>query len=192
MNTANTSPDHAHYFFSKRLPLLALCLLPLTLSAASILANGQEKGRRPYRYLIPEGYVGWVRVDFNVKDAPELPIEDGYYLLKIPPTGYLQTSSDDDDPKLHIAEYYYVCGEARHRLIVNTGLDECRIWQKFSGYIGGYQLDDRPLKYRYLFVGLRDEYHRERYIGGNLHRIALGEDGYPKPGSKSNLICQKD
>ncbi|HEY0004837.1 MAG TPA: hypothetical protein VGB17_08490 [Pyrinomonadaceae bacterium] len=186
-----TSPVRSRYSFIKRLPLSALCLLALTLSAALIPAGGQDKRYRLHRYLIPQGYVGWVRIDFNVKEAPPLPLEDGYYIVRVPPTGYLQTSSDDQINLLY-TEYDYVCGGAKYRLAVNTGLAECRVWQEFSGYIGGYQMPEPSPKYRYLFVGLKDEYLKERYTGDNRHKIDLREDGYPRTGSKSNLICQKD
>ena len=58
------------------------------------MAAGQQKDQRlhPYQYLIPRGYVGWIRVDFNVKAAPPLPVEGNYYVVRIPATGYFFSS----------------------------------------------------------------------------------------------------
>lgn len=54
-----------------------------------ISSNGQTR-TLPYRFLIPEGYVGWIRVDFDVSGAPRLPIEDGFYIFEFPESGRLQ------------------------------------------------------------------------------------------------------
>lgn len=71
--------------------------------------------RRAVRYLIPQGYIGWICVEFNVQGTPPLPLENGYYLLKFPRDGWLQTSS-----KVEYGwakdEYYYYSVKGRHRL----------------------------------------------------------------------------
>lgn len=46
-----------------------------------------------YRFLIPEGYLGYVQIRFNVKDTPPLPSEGDFRLVKVPPGGVLGTSS---------------------------------------------------------------------------------------------------
>jgi hypothetical protein len=43
---------------------------------------------RSWRFLIPEGYRGWVRVEFEIPGAPPLPAEAGQTVLKIPPEQY--------------------------------------------------------------------------------------------------------
>lgn len=47
--------------------------------------------RKAYIWLFPEGYAGWVRVDFEVPGAPPLPDEDGYRVLRVPDTGVIET-----------------------------------------------------------------------------------------------------
>jgi len=56
---------------------------------------------------MPEGFVGWVRIDYEVQGAPELPIEDGYRLYLIPSSGHLETSSAIESGWAS-DEYYYV------------------------------------------------------------------------------------
>lgn len=44
-------------------------------------------------WILPDGCVGWVQVDYGVPGAPALPIEDGYGVVRVPLGGWLQTSS---------------------------------------------------------------------------------------------------
>ena len=47
-------------------------------------------------WLIPEGYVGWLRLDYSVQGSPPLPTENGNYVVRISRSGRLQTSSDNN------------------------------------------------------------------------------------------------
>ena len=72
--------------------LLNFIRLAVAIVALSTLMGStgcQAKERRPNRYLLPDGYIGWVRVNYRIKGAPALPIEDGYYLLRFPMNGLL-------------------------------------------------------------------------------------------------------
>jgi len=64
----------------------------LLLSIVSALASGCNVQRR-YRYLIPQGYTGWLCVSFGVPHAPALPVEDGYEIVSFPPSGIVETST---------------------------------------------------------------------------------------------------
>jgi len=67
-----------------------LCLTFLLLTAMS--GCYLSTARCPYRYHLPEGYVGWVFICFQEKDAPPLPLEpDGYYLVNVPKEGVVKT-----------------------------------------------------------------------------------------------------
>ncbi len=63
--------------------------------ASSVIRGPQASRERTVRFLIPENYTGWVRVDFEITDAPPLPVEDGQTVLRIPPSGKLTTSSPE-------------------------------------------------------------------------------------------------
>jgi hypothetical protein len=71
--------------------------------------------RRPDRFVYPAGYVGWVRVDYSVPNAPPLPIEDGCFLIKVPSSGRVQTSTPMDNGAAADEHYYEVDGK-RQRL----------------------------------------------------------------------------
>jgi hypothetical protein len=115
----------------------------------------QGRQRRPSRYLIPEGYMGWVRVDFKVKDAPATPFEDGYYLFKFPLSGKIETSSDIE---YGVAkdEYYYYSDTTRRLLKVTGWGGGGMIW---TGFNGSAQGNNEP-PYEYFFVGTEDEENR--------------------------------
>jgi len=47
-----------------------------------------------YRIILPDGYVGWVRVDFELKSAPELDVKNGdTATIVVPESGFVQTST---------------------------------------------------------------------------------------------------
>src|SRR2546429_9618871 len=134
-----------------RIQALSLRSLLLFVLVIPISANCQGQQRRPSRYLIPEGYVGWVRIDFNIKDAPSLSVEDGYYLFKFPPSGRIQTSSDMEYGAAK-DEFYYYSGDTRH-LLKETGWGHGgMIW---AGFNGGAQGEKEV--HQYFFVGTEEE-----------------------------------
>src|SRR5688500_10239753 len=62
-------------------------IMCVVLSLFLILSSfGCQSERRPSRYLIPEGYVGWVKVRYSVQGAPALPFEGDHYLMHVPST----------------------------------------------------------------------------------------------------------
>lgn len=138
------------FFTTASLLALGLC------SMLSLVSAQQTNPKHPYRFLIPEGYVGWVRVDFDVKGAAALPIEDGYYIVKIPDTGRLQTSSTDMLARWD--EFYYFAGDAKYRLAITTQEPVAMIQNRFMGPAPGDYYP--PHHYRYFFVGPTAEYEK--------------------------------
>jgi len=95
--------------------LIALFTLWLSISQAACL-----KERRPSKYLIPEGYVGWVRINYLVKGAAPIPIEDGYEVFRFPVSGELNTSLDIDAGWAKDEYYYYSADGKKLVPIVET------------------------------------------------------------------------
>lgn len=114
------------------------------------------------RYLLPEGYVGWVRIDLKVATAPPTPLEDGHPVYQFPTSGVLQTSSDFDQGMGPPDEFYYYAGESRRRLKeeLKDGVWAGGMIQRkmtTGGGVGGEV---------YLFVGTKDDYEKyARYEG---------------------------
>ena len=81
------------------------------------VACGCHTARRIEIWVIPAGYVGWVRLDYGVQGAAALPLAGGKVQIRMPVTGRLFTSSfyevsvDDN-------EYYVQDGLGLRRLAV--------------------------------------------------------------------------
>jgi hypothetical protein len=87
------------------------------------------------RYLIPSGYVGWVQVQYGIPTAPPLPREDGGQLIRVPPSGVVQTS-DKQVMDWASDEYYYVSGS--HRQLLNSSRvrgSGSMIWGHFTNIL---------------------------------------------------------
>jgi hypothetical protein len=48
---------------------------------------------RPERWISPENYQGWLRLDYAITGTPPLALVNGAYVVHMPPNGHLQTSS---------------------------------------------------------------------------------------------------
>jgi hypothetical protein len=133
----------------------ALHLLMVLLATCAFLAAGCRSLIHPSRYLIPEGYVGWIRIDFKVADAPPTPVEDGYPLYKIPTSGILQTASGFEYGEGLPDEYYYYSGNSRRQLKEElkdgawTGEMIQRSWTSGT---------DKPVMY--FFVGTKEDFSK--------------------------------
>ena len=73
----------------------------------TIVRKSPKKKLLPTRYLLPEGYIGWVRIEYNIDRALPLPIEDAHCVLRIPEIGILATSSELDYSRVADDYYYY-------------------------------------------------------------------------------------
>ena len=153
----------------------------LILGGFAAIAACQEKQRRPSRYLIPEGYVGWVRINFRVKDAPPIPIEDGRYLFKFPPSGLIETSSDIEYGWAK-DDYFYYSGDARRKL-VETGWGEGgMVWAGATGWSGN-NFEERTNVNAVFFVGTEEEYRKYGHEKDENYQPIIGDVRGRKPKS---------
>jgi hypothetical protein len=67
------------------------------------------------RYLIPEGYFGWLCVTYSVSGAPPLGIEDGYRLVKFSPSGVVETLTEGM-PGKYKDEFLFYTGNTRRKM----------------------------------------------------------------------------
>lgn len=113
-------------------------------------------GRHPSRFLIPEGYVGWARVEFEVTTAPPLPIEGGEYVVKFPPSGLLRTSSSEEYGRAKDHYFYYSNNGTRP---LPDGSDKNgMIWGNINGEGSGVQ---GKKKYEEFFVGTEQQFKQQ-------------------------------
>lgn len=68
--------------------------------------------------MIPDGYVGWIYIHYNVTNAEPLPKKEGKFLLEIGEDGILSTSNSIEYGAAR-DEYYYLTenGELKPLLI---------------------------------------------------------------------------
>jgi hypothetical protein len=92
---------------STRIVLGGFTLALWTGLAVWLGVSARNSTRPASRFLIPDGYTGWVRIEFEVQDAPPLAKEDGEYIVKIPSDGVPRTSSAEQYGWAKDHYYYY-------------------------------------------------------------------------------------
>jgi len=158
----------------RKLRTSILALSFLLLGGVVISAGCQEKERRPSRYLIPEGYVGWVRINFNVKDATPVPFEDGHYLFKFPASGLLETSSDIEYGVSSGDDYFYYSSEGKRQKLQGTGWGGGgMIWAGANGW-SGKNFTERTDVHEVFFVGTEEELKKYGYEGAAGSQPKIG------------------
>jgi hypothetical protein len=69
--------------------LVSVCAVCVLLSSCS--------SRTPSHYMLKDGFVGWVRIDFNVADAVATAKESGVYIVRLDSDGRASTLSNPFD-----------------------------------------------------------------------------------------------
>jgi uncharacterized protein DUF6843 len=140
--------------------LLVLCLL---------LSSGCMINRSKTKYLYPDGYIGWTRINFK-KGAATPPIEDGANIFKFTPTGELDFSTEfkkmgSDYP---IVEFYYYTDDMQYK----------RIWPTSAGSLN---------------VQKREDIERENYEESQYYQFVGTERGVSNlaTGSEIKMGTQK-
>lgn len=130
---------------------VTLLLLHLVLT---VFGACQEKQRRPNKFLIPQDYTGWVRINYKVKNAAPIPIEDGFYLVKFTRTGLVDTSSEGEEGWAGDEYYYY--SEGTLTRLPEVGKSKM-IWGEV-GYGSKQVPDELPTQYAEFFVGPEQQF----------------------------------
>ncbi len=130
-----------------RIGVVVLSLALLTGLGFWLGMNARHSTRRPARFLIPEGYSGWIRVEFEVQGAPVLPMEGSEYVVKIPANGILRTSSPEQNG--WAKDHYYYYSAQGIRPLSDSG-QASLIWGKLNAEEAGTSV---KRKYKEFFVG---------------------------------------
>ena len=135
--------------------------------AAAISMGAPALARHPNKYLVPEGYVGWVSVRYGEKDANELEVENGTRICQIPDVGLLRTSSPLEEGWAKDEYFYYSQDGSLHRLR-STGWGaggmiwgDSAEWKQTSGGTAPAQIT------QYFYIGTEEQYQR----AVSLHEI---------------------
>lgn len=114
--------------------------------------NARSSAPRSFRFLIPEGYSGWIRVEFEIPGTPLLPVDAGQTVLKIPPSGLLRTSSQEQYGWAKDDYFFYSSNEIRS--IPDSGPGRL-IWGKLNAEESGAS---GKRKYEEFFVGTEQQF----------------------------------
>ena len=142
---------------TRRSTRIVLCAITIALliGVVSWLSVSPRKGRPSSRFLIPDGYSGWVRVEFEIQGAPALEVENGENVFRIPSSGRFKTSSPE---KYGWAkDSFYFESSSGLRRIPDSGPD-ARIWGKINGEESGAS---GKRKFEQFFVGSFQQFKDE-------------------------------
>jgi hypothetical protein len=89
------------------------------------------------KFLIPEGYVGWLRVEYDVECFPPIPSEDGVRILRFTDANVLETSSPMPGDAAERQYFYYSADGLERDLAADYGSGNGMIWQERRGSRGG-------------------------------------------------------
>ena len=130
-------------------------LIFLTGAGLWLITSVRNSTRPSSRFLIPEGYTGWVRIGFEVNGASPLPMDHNEYVVTIPADGKLQTSSPEQYGWAKDHYYYYSAPELRP--LQDSGPAQL-IW----GKINGEESDvSGKRKYQEFFVGTEQQFKNQ-------------------------------
>lgn len=136
---------------------MSVAIFVLVIAAATWFSiNARHEAPRSLRFFIPDGYSGWVRIEFEVPGADALPDGTGQTTLEIPSSGVFQTSS----PELYgwARDSYYVRSSAGVLAIPDSGPGRM-IWGKINGEESGAS---GKRKYEEFFVGTEQQFKDQK------------------------------
>jgi hypothetical protein len=163
-------------------------LLGFAILALAILGCSDHGGRKPAKIYIPEGYIGWVRIEYGVPDTPELERDwwGPWEYQKFPPSGLLQTSSTLGHGAASADSFYYSedgITKAIPREMEHGGIISWCVRKQ-----DGTRHDREFITY---FIGPETEYEKrkhelEKFRKDDCQYVINSLDELPKVGSVSN------
>jgi len=121
--------------------LLILCLVGL---------SGCVKFKKRSLFEIPEGFSGWVLVQFEKNGAAPLPERDGERIVTIGRNGRAVTSSPLEEGWSRLDEFYFV-GSQRTKISVSEHGAGGQVWSQANG--AGYTI---------FFIGSEQEFEKAK------------------------------
>ena len=108
-------------------------------------------GLRPgNRVLIPDGYVGWVRIFYRQATSPRLQKQAGSYIITVDETGTAHTSSPREAGYGN-DEYFYVSSAGGRKKLKLQGMDDQQ-----DDMVHHFTYQSAPTEVTLFFVGPRE------------------------------------
>jgi hypothetical protein len=118
------------------------------------MARAHDNSVHPSKFMIPEGYIGWLRLEYNVKDAPSTPVENEVKVFKFPKAGLLNTSSPGPTQGAENEYFYYAEDGSVHAIPTDYRIGKGMIWGQYQGSRGGV------MTLFGFFVGSEEQYNK--------------------------------
>lgn len=102
-----------------------------------VLEREYDRSRGESKFLIPAGYIGWVLLEFNVKEASSAAEEGGARIFKFPTGGRLKTSSSGPDEGSNNTYFYYTEDGSLTDISADYWNDNGMIWGEHPTSVHG-------------------------------------------------------
>ena len=147
-------------------------------------AGCEHGGRRPANIYIPDGYVGWVRIEYGVEGTAALERDffGPWEYQRFPPSGLLQTSSELQHGAASANYFYY---SARGEQQLTTKMIHGGVITWCVARPDGERLERDFMTF---FVGPKEEYEKhkqelEQFSKGDCKYVVNSLEDLPKPGN---------
>jgi hypothetical protein len=125
------------------------------------LKPAHDKSLPISKFLIPKGYVGWLRVEHDVECASPIPVEDGMRIFRFTGVGVLETSSPLPQDTAERRYLYYAEDGSERDLAAGYRTGNGMIWQERPGSRAG------KMSMFIFFVGIEERF-KSRPLPGFL------------------------
>jgi hypothetical protein len=101
------------------------------------LKPAHDRSLHVSKFLIPEGHVGWFRVEYEVQCFPPIPVEDEVRIFRFTDGNVLETSSPMPEVAAERQYFFYAADGSERDLAADYRAGNGMIWQETSGSRGG-------------------------------------------------------
>ena len=116
-----------------------------------LLSRTQNTNLPISKFLIPDGYVGWLRVEHDVECASPVPVESGTTIFRFTGTTVLETSSPMPESAAERRYFYYSADGSERDLAADYRDGNGMIWRETPGSRGG------KMRMLMFFVGSEEQ-----------------------------------
>ncbi len=99
------------------------------------------------RYEFSDGFRGWVVIQYGDPRGEPLPVREGFYILRIPPSGCFRTATPQLDGLRKIVYQHVTQDGQRREIIEDKENPKGQIWS--HGIHGGMSLGGEGLYWKY-------------------------------------------
>jgi hypothetical protein len=119
-----------------------------------LLEPSHDMDLHPSRFLVPEGFLGWLLLEYNVKDAEPSRIEAGVRVFKFPSSGALNTSGEGPERGADDEYFYYSADGSLRQIPTDYRNGKGMIWGQHEGTRNGI------LSQFGFFIGTEEQYRK--------------------------------